>query len=746
MSRILMALLFGTLLVLTGCKDQYELKINMAEVINQHETVSYSADVESAQPQKLTYTWIIDDKVVSNLERGVTQFSTSGVHTVKVKAVSDKGVASEDSLVVRVLPADILNPEFVLSVKVADQQGFAVDNANVQIDAIVQTTNDSGDAVFDSINQTQVMVVSVSKKGFITQAYRYEFSEPQDNAEVIITLQKQAESIRFDASKDHVIKAELLNASVKLPANAFVDSSGNVVVGDVDLIMTPIDIRYSAAAFLGGGAALNADGEEVSLIPLGMIDFVFTQNNQPVQLAAGKQAEIRMDVVDNIGADGRIFSAGDSVPMWWFDTSTGLWIEDGVGFVVESTSSATGLELVAQVTHFTTWNWDYYFSGDRASFTLTCTREGQLLSNDENCRVTLSGSTISRDHSVGPSGLTVLNVNPGLELNALAVLVHSGYQIFRGDVKFTTISGHVDVNIDLNPVPTDFGRINCYVDNGSRLLSTSCSGTLYGSLSGTDYFSKDGLDASGFSFIKGEELTISAYIQDSYIQKVVDTSSLAGFLNVEFIVQLNSGLVSCYATLDGEQGEYFGCGGEVSSDLGSNTYFSAEEFTGNPKRGYFFYPEGSSYLTVWLSNVFTPGYFYEARQTASVSTFVDDSLFNLDLNVDKAEVNAVYNIDSDFLYNVECIYDSVKLDECSVEIIGEQEALYVGDVIEGRADAPTWMSGRVVLKGREITFAVARSSGTYNSGYWDYYESESYVVDHSEKKIIFNMIDAQIAM
>src|SRR5690606_31165175 len=220
--------------------------------------------VESAQPQKLTYTWIIDDKVVSNLERGVTQFSKSGVHTVKVKAVSDKGVASEDSLVVRVLPADILNPEFVLSVKVADQQGFAVDNANVQIDAIVQTTNDSGDAVFDSINQTQVMVVSVSKKGFITQAYRYEFSEPQDNAEVIITLQKQAESIRFDASKDHAIKAELLNASVKLPANAFVDSSGNVVVGDVDLIMTPIDIRYSAAAFLGGGAALNADGEEVS--------------------------------------------------------------------------------------------------------------------------------------------------------------------------------------------------------------------------------------------------------------------------------------------------------------------------------------------------------------------------------------------------------------------------------------------------------------------------------------------------
>src|SRR5690606_27184943 len=205
----------------------------------------------------------------------------------------------------------------------ADQQGFAVDNASVQIDAIVQTTDDSGDAVFDSINQTQVMVVSVSKKGFITQAYRYEFSEPQDNAEVIITLQKQAESIRFDASKDHAIKAELLNASVKLPANAFVDSSGNVVVGDVDLIMTPIDIRYSAAAFLGGGAALNADGEEVSLIPLGMIDFVFTQNNQPVQLAAGKQAEIRMDVVDNIGADGRIFSAGDSVPMWWFDTSTG---------------------------------------------------------------------------------------------------------------------------------------------------------------------------------------------------------------------------------------------------------------------------------------------------------------------------------------------------------------------------------------------------------------------------------------
>src|SRR5690606_326223 len=144
--------------------------------------------------------------------------------------------------------------------------------------------------------------------------------------------------------------------------------------------------------------------------------FVFTQNNQPVQLAAGKQAEIRMDVVDNIGADGRIFSAGDSVPMWWFDTSTGHWIEDGVGFVVESTSSATGWELVAPVSHFYTWNCDYYVSWDRSSFTFPCTRLGQLLSNDEICRVTLSSSTISRDHSVGPSGPTVLNVNPGHEL------------------------------------------------------------------------------------------------------------------------------------------------------------------------------------------------------------------------------------------------------------------------------------------------------------------------------------------
>ncbi len=744
MKKILTAFLLSMMMVLAGCKDRYELSINVPDVINQHETVSYSVTVESAQEQELTYSWFVDGKNISNLESGFTQFPLTGTHTISVKTVNANGVKAEDSVVVQVAPAEVLNEELLLTVKVSDQQGIAISNAQVQINDAIVVTDDFGSAVFDGVPQTKVMVVNASKAGFIEQAYRYEFSSAETEIELVVTLQEQADEVVFNSNEAVVINADSLNASISIPEAAFVDVNGNAVSGDVTLIMTPIDIRRTGSAFLGGGSALSAQGEEVSLIPLGMIDFVFTQNGQPVQLAAGKQAEIRMAVVDNVGADGRIFNAGDSIPMWWFDTSSGLWIEEGLGYVVESASSPTGLDLVATVSHFTTWNWDYYFGGDRSSFTLTCTREGQPLNIGETCRIQLRGSTINREHIVGAEGLTILNVNPGLELDAEAVLKVSG-QIFTGSASFQTVTGDIFVNVDVNPVNAVLGYIDCFVDNGSALMVSECSASVYGQGLGYEYYQSNGTSGISFYYIQGDEITIDVNVQGVSEQRIIDTRKVVGTLNLDFIVKLNSGVVTCFATLDGEQGEFFGCDGRVESDLDYNaTYINSVSFSGVPKKGYFFYPEGSSFLTVWLYNVFVDQNAGLEEYSVQSMPGQNNNVFYLDLNAGPAEVNAAYDINSSNLYDVKCFVGADVLDVCDVALLNSDYMQTFGAIVSSApVNGPSWMAGKILITDIGFSYVYGWSSRNEN-GSEVRYMSTDFTIDHDARLITLNLEEEAI--
>ena len=169
----------------------------------------------------------------------------------------------------------------------------------------ILTTDATGTANFTGIPLNPVMVVTAEKAGYLDQSYRYEFTGDRDDASVVLTMSAKAAPIAFNNSTPSTVETDALNTQISLPANAFIDAEGNPVTGDIDLAMTPIDIRQIGAAFPGGGQALTADGEVVALVTTGMIDFDFSQNGQPLQLAPGTAADIEMDLVSNIGEIGR---------------------------------------------------------------------------------------------------------------------------------------------------------------------------------------------------------------------------------------------------------------------------------------------------------------------------------------------------------------------------------------------------------------------------------------------------------
>jgi hypothetical protein len=170
---------------------------------------------------------------------------------------------------------------------------------------------------------------------------------------------KESRSIA-KAEVAQIIAAKTLGASVTLPANALVNAKNQTAKGAITLQLTPWDIKgKDLSAIQGNGRGRDATGRLVDLISAGMmsVDFYDAQN-QHLQLASGKTADIQMDL-PYASINGKALSVGSAIPLWHFDATQGLWLAQGAGTVVASQTSSVGLAVKATVTHFSTWSWDF---------------------------------------------------------------------------------------------------------------------------------------------------------------------------------------------------------------------------------------------------------------------------------------------------------------------------------------------------------------------------------------------------
>ena len=150
-------------------------------------------------------------------------------------------------------------------------------------------------------------------------------------------------------------------SSLKLPSNALVDSSGNPVTGTVQISQTPVDISGKMiSTFPGQFAGIKPDGSSGGIASYGTTEFALSKNGQRLQLAPGKTATIEIPVYALKNLDGTDVKAGDKSALWSLDEKTGIWVQEGMGEIVVSSASPTGLTLRAVVGHFSWWNNDYF--------------------------------------------------------------------------------------------------------------------------------------------------------------------------------------------------------------------------------------------------------------------------------------------------------------------------------------------------------------------------------------------------
>lgn len=122
----------------------------------------------------------------------------------------------------------------------------------------------------------------------------------------------------------------------------------------VQVVITPVDVSTAAIQGAPGEfAARTADGRLETLESFSMADFSLYQGTNKVNLKPGATAEIELLLPQNTR-----LQEGDVTPMWYFDTASGLWQEEGSGRVAASSSLPDRLAVFANVAHFSWWNSD----------------------------------------------------------------------------------------------------------------------------------------------------------------------------------------------------------------------------------------------------------------------------------------------------------------------------------------------------------------------------------------------------
>ncbi len=509
--RLVFAALLATLLV--ACKPYAVFEVSPDPVVaGKVATFDASGTMVSPTPRHNTvtsYDWDFGDGAKGTGKVATHTFATAGEYTVTLTVKDKAGKVGTATQKITVKPGDATTGS-ALKVLVRSPDGLLIAGAKVTAGSVSADTGSDGVATLEQAPVGDAIVVKVSKTGYVPQSLRVANADSDKAKQLFVALQpvKETQSIeQVELARMYIARS--LGASVTLPANALVTTSGAPATGAATLQLTPWDIQGSdLMAMPGNGRAINDSNVEGNLISAGMmtIDFFDAAGNK-LQLAAGKQAIIQMDLPLS-SVNNQPLSIGSTIPLWHFNESTGLWEEDGVGEVVESQTSETGLAVRAVVGHFSTWNWDFYITeGGSANDNevhikcleadgvtgVACTLVADVTLPDGS-KFYHHGGNINTTE-VGPEGLTIVLLPPE------ATIVWTGTTA-DGRIGTTTSGPDGEVEILMGP-PKTTNEVHCALTNGTAV---ACDVTLtLTKADGSTAEKKVNLPATGGTVITGIE-------------------------------------------------------------------------------------------------------------------------------------------------------------------------------------------------------------------------------------------------
>ena len=240
---------------------------------------------------------------------------------------------------------------------------------NLGTDATVQSNGDFTLSVTPS-TEAREEIIDITGPGIVDKNITITIPPSTGDVEVNTTVSPRSAPIAFNLESATILQnpTSETRTSVSVPANAFQLPDGSIATGNAEVTITEVDISdFDADNTWAPNLVGIREGmtEPTAIVTFGMSEFHFTQNGQDLQLRPGVEATISMDLVsphvmhedDTISSDA---TDGDTMPLWHFDSTEGIWREEGEVTVTADATSASGFRASGTVSHFSWWNIDVW--------------------------------------------------------------------------------------------------------------------------------------------------------------------------------------------------------------------------------------------------------------------------------------------------------------------------------------------------------------------------------------------------
>jgi hypothetical protein len=313
----------------------------------------------------LTYTWDFGDGTRGGVAKLARAFAKAGNYQVTLTAMDSAGRSDSKTQMIAVTDV-VTGPSVTMTMTVADLLEASLPGVSASVvNGTATATSDANGSLTLSVATDANVLIKLTKTGYADQFVPLNFprgtgADAYLHAHMI--ARENAQTLADAAQGGTLIGKD--GASLVVNANSLVDAAGHAVSGPLQVTMTPVNVTTAAInGFPGRFTGITPDANSTNIVSYDSVEFTLTQSGQRVQIAPGKTATIEIPSYPNTHADGTAVTIGSSVPLWSLDENSGLWTQEGVGTVVASTNSPTGLSLRAVVAHMSWWNMDKPIDG-----------------------------------------------------------------------------------------------------------------------------------------------------------------------------------------------------------------------------------------------------------------------------------------------------------------------------------------------------------------------------------------------
>lgn len=221
-------------------------------------------------------------------------------------------------------------------------------DVTVRVGALSATTDSSGAFSIAGVAAAERLTV-VFEADTHAETARIASLASGDTANVQARMVRVGATAAVDVASGGTVSVSGSTAQVVLPAAGVQRADGSVPGGSMQVRVTPIN-PASDTSLMPGDFSTVVSGAAVPIESFGALTVTLRDGGgAPLNLRSGQTATIRIPV------GTRSASTPATIPLFFFDATTGRWVQEGTATLA---GTAPNQYYTGTVTHFSTWNAD----------------------------------------------------------------------------------------------------------------------------------------------------------------------------------------------------------------------------------------------------------------------------------------------------------------------------------------------------------------------------------------------------